>query len=113
MFPVNSTINPTIDGSNGAPFSAEVWVRANTQPVGFETPLDDSSDFGQPPPFNNSAGWNFYQTPWPGKHLVLQLKTQSGLCRERTCLGGNRGVGSSRSYLQRHERRFLCQWFPY
>jgi hypothetical protein len=49
--PVDSTINPTLaDGMTGAPFSAELWVQATLQPGNFEVPLDDSSDFSQPPP---------------------------------------------------------------
>ncbi len=64
--PVNSTINPVLpDGITGAPFSVELWVQSSLQPGNFEVPLDDSSDFGQPPPFNNSAGWNIYETASP------------------------------------------------
>ena len=77
--PVNSTINPTLgDGQTGAPFTAELWALATTQPSGFETPLDDSSDFSQPPPFNNSAGWNFYQTPGPASTWSFSLRPNPG-----------------------------------
>ncbi|MGA9777554.1 MAG: LamG-like jellyroll fold domain-containing protein [Verrucomicrobiia bacterium] len=76
--PVNSTINPSPDGTNGAPFSAELWVQATTQPGNFEVPLDDSSDFGQPPPFNNSAGWNFYQTAGPGSTWSFSMRPNPG-----------------------------------
>jgi hypothetical protein len=76
--PVNSTINPTPDGTNGGPFSAELWVQATTQPGNFEVPLDDSSDFGQPPPFNNSAGWNFYQTAGPGSTWSFSIRPNPG-----------------------------------
>ena len=64
--PVNSTINPTLaDGVTGAQFSAELWVQATKETGNFEVPLDDSSDFGQPAPWNNSAGWNIYETAGP------------------------------------------------
>ncbi len=76
--PVNSTINPTPDGTNGAPFSAELWVQATTDSTAnFEVPLDDSSDFNQPPPFgNNSAGWNIYQTQGPGSTWSYSIRPQ-------------------------------------
>jgi hypothetical protein len=63
--PWNTTMNPTTDGTNGAPFSAEVWVQATTQSGGYGVPLDDNMEYGQPAPYGNSAGWNFYQTPGP------------------------------------------------
>jgi hypothetical protein len=75
----NSTINPTTDGTNGAPFSAELWVQATTESTAnFEVPLDDSSDFGQPPPWNNSAGWNFYQTQGPGSTWSYSIRPNPG-----------------------------------
>jgi hypothetical protein len=77
--PVNSIMNPTTDGTNGAPFSAEVWVQATSDSVGkFEVPVDDSSDFGQAPPFNNSAGWNFYQTQGPGSTWSYSIRPTPG-----------------------------------
>jgi Concanavalin A-like lectin/glucanases superfamily len=76
---VNSTINPTTDGTNGAPFSAELWVQATTESTAnFEVPLDDSSDFGQPPPWNQSAGWNFYQTQGPGSTWSYSIRPNPG-----------------------------------
>jgi Concanavalin A-like lectin/glucanases superfamily len=76
--PVNSTINPTTDGTTGAPFSAEMWALATTQPGGFETPLDDSSFFNEPPPYGNSGGWNFYQTPGPASTWSFSLRPNPG-----------------------------------
>ena len=76
--PVNSTINPTTDGTNGAPFTAEFWVQAATQPSNFEVPLDDSSDFNQPSPWNNSAGWNFYQTVGPNSTWSYSIRPNPG-----------------------------------
>jgi hypothetical protein len=74
--PVNSTINPTPDGTNGAPFSAELWVQATTDSTAnYAVPLDDSSDYSQPPPFgNNSAGWNIYQTQGPGSTWSYSIR---------------------------------------
>lgn len=71
---VNTNINPTPDGTNGAPFSAELWAMATTQPANYCVPLDDSSDFGQPAPFNNSAGWNFYQTIGPASTWSFSIR---------------------------------------
>ena len=80
MFPFNTTMNPTLaDGITGAPFSAELWVQAIKQPGGYAVPLDDSCNFSQPPPFNNSAGWNFYQTPGPGSTWSFSLRPNPGL----------------------------------
>src|SRR5579862_5944534 len=77
---VNTNINPTPDGTNGAPFSAEFWAMATIQPAPnvYLCPLDDSSDFGQPPPFNNSAGWNFYQTPGPASTWSFSIRPNPG-----------------------------------
>lgn len=77
--PVNSTINPSVNGTNGAPFSAECWALAQIQPSSYVCPLDDSSDFNQPAPFNNSAGWNFYQTPGPNSTWTFSLRPTPGL----------------------------------
>jgi hypothetical protein len=77
--PFNTTMNPTTDGTNGAPFSAELWVQAIKQPSGYAVPLDDSSDFNQPIPWNGSAGWNFYQTPGPGSTWTFSLRPSPGL----------------------------------
>jgi len=77
--PFTSTINPTTDGTNGAPFSAELWVQAITQPGGYEVPLDDSCNFSQPPPWNSSCGWNFYQTPGPASTWSFSLRPNPGL----------------------------------
>ncbi len=79
-FPVNSTINPTLgDNITGAPFTAEVWLQATSDSVGkYETPVDDSSDFGQPPPWNNSAGWNLYQTAGPGSTWSYSIRPNPG-----------------------------------
>src|SRR5664279_453080 len=78
--PVNSTINPTTDGTHGAPFTAEVWVQAFVQPAAndYRVPLGDSSDFNQPPPYNNSAGWNFYQTEGPASTWSFSLRPNPG-----------------------------------
>ena len=76
--PVNSTINPTPDGQTGGPFSAECWALATTQPGNFCVPLEDSSDFSQPPPFNNSAGWNFYQTIGPASTWSFSIRPNPG-----------------------------------
>jgi hypothetical protein len=77
--PVNSTMNPTTaDGITGAVFSAECWLMANTQPSGFETPLDDSSPFEGADPYKNSAGWNFYQTPGPNSTWSFSLRPNPG-----------------------------------
>ncbi len=77
--PVDSTLNPTTDGTNGAPFTAELWVQATTgSTANFEVPLDDSSDFAQPAPWNNSAGWNFYQTQGPGSTWSYSMRPNPG-----------------------------------
>jgi len=76
--PVNSVINPTPDGQTGGPFSAELWALATTQPGNYCVPLEDSSDFSQPPPFNNSAGWNFYQTPGPASTWSFSIRPNPG-----------------------------------
>jgi Concanavalin A-like lectin/glucanases superfamily len=76
--PWNSTINPTTNGTNGAPFSAEVWVQATTQPGGYEVPLDDNMEYNQPAPYGNSAGWNFYQTPGPNSTWSFSLRPTPG-----------------------------------
>jgi hypothetical protein len=77
--PVNSTMNPTPNGTAGGPFTAEAWIQATTGATGnFEVPLDDSSDFAQPPPFNNSAGWNFYQTQGPGSTWSYSIRPTPG-----------------------------------
>ena len=75
----NSTINPPLaDGTNGAPFSAELWAMAITQPAGgrYEVPLDDSSPFDTG--FPNSAGWNFYQTPGPASFWSFSIRPNPG-----------------------------------
>jgi hypothetical protein len=75
--PVNSTINPTTaNGTNGAPFSAELWVQATTQPGNFEVPLDDSGFFNGVNP--NSSGWNFYQTAGPGSTWSFSVRPNPG-----------------------------------
>ncbi|HUA68740.1 MAG TPA: LamG-like jellyroll fold domain-containing protein [Candidatus Saccharimonadales bacterium] len=77
--PWNATINPVNeDGVTGAPFSAEVWVQATTQPGGYEVPLDDNMEYNQPPPYGNSAGWNFYQTPGPNSTWSFSLRPTPG-----------------------------------
>jgi hypothetical protein len=74
----NSTINPPLaDGTNGAPFSAECWALATTQPAGvYKVPLDDSSPFNTQ--FPNSAGWNFYQTPGPASTWSFSIRPNPG-----------------------------------
>lgn len=78
--PVNSTINPTLaNGQTGAPFTAEFWVQATSDALNnFEVPMDDSSDFSQPAPYNNSAGWNFYQTQGPGSTWSYSIRPTPG-----------------------------------
>jgi len=78
--PFTAAVNPTLsDGITGAPFSAELWAIATTQPSGYDVPLDDSCNFSQPPPWNNSCGWNFYQTPGPGSTWSFSLRPNPGL----------------------------------
>jgi Concanavalin A-like lectin/glucanases superfamily len=78
--PFSTTVNPTLgDGITGAPFSAELWVEATLQPSGYEVPLDNSCNFSQPPPWNNSCGWNFYQTPGPASTWSFSLRPNPGL----------------------------------
>lgn len=60
--PFSTAVNPTTDGTNGAPFSAELWVQATLVPNNIEVPLASSCNFSQPPPWNGSCGWNFYET---------------------------------------------------
>lgn len=75
--PVDSTLNPvTSDGTNGAPFSAEVWVQATLHPSGYEVPLDDSGFFNTVNP--NSSGWNFYQTPGAASIWSFSLRPDPG-----------------------------------
>ncbi len=40
--PYDPTMNPTTDGTNGAPFTAELWVQATSQSSGYGVPLDNS-----------------------------------------------------------------------
>jgi hypothetical protein len=75
--PFNTTINGSTDGTNGAPFSAELWVQAITQPAGFEVPLDSSSPFTSGI-YANSAGWNFYQTPGTNTTWSYSLRPNPG-----------------------------------
>ncbi len=72
--PFAALMNQTTDGTDGAPFSAEIWVQAVKQPSGYAVPLDDSCNFSQPPPWNNSAGWNFYQTPGPASTWAFSIR---------------------------------------
>ena len=73
--PWSAAVNPTLaDGMTGAPFSAELWVQATLQPGNFEVPLDDSCNFSQGAPYNNSAGWNFYQTAGPGSTWSFSIR---------------------------------------
>jgi hypothetical protein len=75
--PVNSTINPTLaDGVTGAPFTAELWVRATTQSSGYGVPLDDSGFFNTANP--NSSGWNFYQTAGNPSTWSFSLRPSPG-----------------------------------
>jgi Concanavalin A-like lectin/glucanases superfamily len=75
--PVNSTINPPLaDGTNGAPFSAELWVQATTDSGNFEVPLDDSGFFNTANP--NSSGWNIYQTAGPGSTWSYSVRPNPG-----------------------------------
>ena len=76
--PYSPLFNPTTNGVNGAPFSAELWVEAIKQSSGYAVPLDDSCNFSQPPPYNNSAGWNFYQTAGPGSTWSFSLRPNPG-----------------------------------
>src|SRR5271154_1464040 len=78
--PFTTAVNPTTaDGITGAQFTAECWVQATLQPSGYEVPLDNSCNFSQPPPFNNSCGWNFYQTPGPASTWSFSLRPNPGL----------------------------------
>jgi hypothetical protein len=76
--PYDPAMNPTTDGTNGAPFTAELWVQAISQSSGFGVPLDNSCNFSQPPPWNNSAGWNFYETAGPGSTWSFSLRPNPG-----------------------------------
>jgi hypothetical protein len=76
--PWNTTMNPTTDGTNGAPFSAEAWVQATTQSGGYGVPLDDNMEYNQPAPYANSAGWNFYQTPGPTGTWSFSVRPNPG-----------------------------------
>jgi len=76
--PWNATINPTIDGTNGAPFTAEVWVQATKQSSGYAVPLDNNIQYGGAPPYANSAGWNFYQTPGPAGTWSFSIRPSPG-----------------------------------
>jgi hypothetical protein len=76
--PWNATMNPTIDGTNGAPFTAEVWVQATKQSSGYAVPLDDNMEYNQPAPYGNSAGWNFYQTPGPAGTWSFSIRPTPG-----------------------------------
>jgi hypothetical protein len=77
--PWTLAMNPTVPGgSNGAPFTAELWAQATKQSSGYGVPLDDSCNFAQPPPWNNSAGWNFYETMGPGSTWSFSLRPNPG-----------------------------------
>jgi len=76
--PVNSTINPTLaDGVTGAPFTAELWVRATTQSSGYGVPLDDSGFFNSKSEF---LRLEFLSDRGQSQHLVLQPPAQSWFC---------------------------------
>jgi hypothetical protein len=60
--PFHPELSPTTNGTNGAPFSAECWVEANSNPSDYAVPLAMFGSYADPFPFNNASGWNFYQT---------------------------------------------------
>jgi Concanavalin A-like lectin/glucanases superfamily len=75
--PYIPAVNPTLsDGTNGAPFTAELWVEATTDAGTYEVPLASSDGyFGATP---NSAGWNFYQTAGPGSTWSYSIRPNPG-----------------------------------
>ena len=108
--PWTSAMNPTVpDGTNGAPFSAELWVQATKQSSGYGVPLDDSCNFAQPPPWNNSAGWNFYQTAGPGSTWSFSLRPNPGFVGNGPAVTVGQWTHLVLT-LRWHKRNFLRQW---
>jgi hypothetical protein len=74
--PYNPILAPVqANGSNGAPFSMEIWLQAVGQPPAgvYEVPVADSGPYGGGA-YANSSGWNLYQTPGPTSDWAFDLR---------------------------------------
>lgn len=72
--PWNQLFAPVLsDGVTGAPFSAECWVQATTQPGNYTVPLADFGAYGGGI-YANASGWNFYQSPGPNSFWIFNMK---------------------------------------
>lgn len=71
--PYNSTINPAIDVTNGAPFSAECWAQPTIQPDDYKVVMASFGPYGSGI-YANASGWNFYQSPGPNSYWILNMK---------------------------------------
>ena len=72
--PYNALLNPTLpDGTHGAAFSAECWVRPTTQPSDYSVPLSMFGKYGTGI-YGNASGWNFYQTGGPNSSWNFNMK---------------------------------------
>jgi len=75
LVPYQPELSPTnSDGQHGAPFSAECWVQANTQPADYSIPLAMFGPYESGAPYVNASGWNFYQSPGPASFWIFNMK---------------------------------------
>jgi hypothetical protein len=75
QIPFHPELSPTTgDGQHGAPFSAECWVQANTQPADYSIPLGMFGKYEAGAPYGNASGWNFYQSPGPASIWIFNMK---------------------------------------
>jgi hypothetical protein len=73
VIPYSTTINPSTDGTNGAPFSAECWLQPTTQPDDYKVAVASFGPYGTGI-YANASGWNFYQSPGPASFWILNMK---------------------------------------
>ena len=73
LIPYNATINPASDGTNGAAFSAECWLRPVIQPNDYKVAIASFGPYGTGT-YANASGWNFYQSPGPASFWILNMK---------------------------------------
>jgi Concanavalin A-like lectin/glucanases superfamily len=77
--PFHPELSPTTgDGQHGAPFSVECWVKPNTRPSDYSSPLAMFGHYGDPDPFGNASGWNIYQTPLSGGSAFWAFNLKNG-----------------------------------
>jgi hypothetical protein len=72
--PFHPELSPVgADGQHGAPFSAECWALATTQPADYSIPLAMFGKY-ETGVYGNASGWNFYQSPGPNSFWILNVK---------------------------------------